>query len=601
MPRLTLRSAALIGAAVAFALYVGTARFGWASDDGQIIRDNPAAHAPTRALGAWFRPYWPPEQTSSGQYRPATILSFAVDWMTVGDRPGWFHLVNGAWHALASALFVLVMGAWLAPAGALVAGLAFAVHPVHVEATANVVGRAELMVAAALFGAVLLARRYRRATDAGQRRLNLLGVVGLVAVALFVKEHAVIAVAVLALDEWLDPQACPRRSMPLYLAVVTVTVGWLFLWRGIAGNFVSLSINATVRGLSFGERMATMLPAQLDVVRLLVWPADLAMDYDPQVIARRTVWTAAATVGLVLVVSVLLLALLTRRRAPAFTFAVLLAAFSYAPTANLLFPSGIVLAERNLYLAVAAPAVVLGLFSCRFPRALRRIGPGLVGLALAALATRTVLRLPAWRDGETALIDDYAEHPENYRAHLRLGSWFDARGNVPAGLAEALTAGVIFPEDPWVSLYSVNRALTLGADRIALRESRRSLALDPEEPAFARLVVRSWLALGHVDSALVVARASVRAAPEHLLAAESYVQVLDSLATPPAVRALATARVRWIRRELRAATAAVDLAREALENGPARKVCDEALATLPLIDRLDAAGGPEWRTRCRGR
>src|SRR5439155_484343 len=36
---------------------------------------------------------------------------------------------------------------WMDTAGGLVAGLLFAVHPVHVEAVANVVGRAELMAA----------------------------------------------------------------------------------------------------------------------------------------------------------------------------------------------------------------------------------------------------------------------------------------------------------------------------------------------------------------------------------------------------------------------------------------------------------------------
>jgi len=59
--------------------------------------------------------------------------------------------------------------------------------------------------------------------------------------------------------------------------------------------------------------------------------------------------------------SVLFLVLWCRRRASSVSFAAAVAALAYLPTSNLLFPSGVVLAERNLYLPVLLVAAAAGL------------------------------------------------------------------------------------------------------------------------------------------------------------------------------------------------------------------------------------------------
>src|SRR5439155_950465 len=78
-------------------------------------------------------------------YRPLVIAGFALDWLL--GSTAWFHTVNLAWHAAASVAVAALARRWTDSTGALVAGLLFAVHPLHVEAVANVVGRAELMAA----------------------------------------------------------------------------------------------------------------------------------------------------------------------------------------------------------------------------------------------------------------------------------------------------------------------------------------------------------------------------------------------------------------------------------------------------------------------
>src|SRR2546422_8401771 len=93
-----------------------------------------------------------PDAFGGGLYRPLTIASYAVDWQL--GAAAWFHGVNLLWHAATSVAVTLLARRWSGDRAALVAGLIFAVHPVHVEAVADIVGRAELM--AALFALLAL-------------------------------------------------------------------------------------------------------------------------------------------------------------------------------------------------------------------------------------------------------------------------------------------------------------------------------------------------------------------------------------------------------------------------------------------------------------
>src|SRR5256714_5612597 len=142
----------------AVALYLPSVNYGFVQDDRAIIVTNPAAHSIGATLRASRTPCWPRE-SGAGLYRPVTILSYALDWSVSGGRAGWFHFINAIWHGVITVLLVTILARWLSPIAAAAAGLVFAWHPVHVEAVASLVGRAELLAAAAILGGVLSAPR----------------------------------------------------------------------------------------------------------------------------------------------------------------------------------------------------------------------------------------------------------------------------------------------------------------------------------------------------------------------------------------------------------------------------------------------------------
>ena len=87
---------------------------------------------------------------SHGSYRPLCVLTFRLNYLLGGFKAWGYHLVNILLHCLATSL-VVRLARLLFPSYVPVAitGLLFAAHPIHTEAVAGVVGRAD--VAACIF------------------------------------------------------------------------------------------------------------------------------------------------------------------------------------------------------------------------------------------------------------------------------------------------------------------------------------------------------------------------------------------------------------------------------------------------------------------
>jgi hypothetical protein len=460
-------------------LYVPTAWYGYVQDDRAIIVSNPAAHSVGAALGAFDDPYWPRE-SGAGLYRPVTILSFAIDWTLSGGRPGWLHLMNALWHGVVTVLLVLVLMRWLPLLAAAGAGLIFAWHPVHVEAVASLVGRAELLAAAGILGAVLAARRGWW-----------LGAVLCAALAMFSKEHGVIAGVVILLDRWLDRSQGGRA---LWLGLAIVTLGYLILWSriGVAGASAPAAV---FYGRDTFARLAIALPAVFRATLLLFVPTSLSSDYSPQVIPAYTGISLAAILGLLLVIAVPVLVIACRRRAPAISFAIAIGALSFLPTSNLLFAGGVVLAERNLYLAVAIPAVIIGALIARFEQPTTHHAPrtrvGVLGASVVAIACAfvSVIRLPSWRDNRAQLLTLLTEHPESYIGHASAAAVLAGAGDTAGAREQYRIADSLFAGDPYLdaarAIFLLNVGDTAGARPLVARVRTRT------EPAARRMALRA--------------------------------------------------------------------------------------------------------------
>ena len=123
-------------AALAFTASVTSIGNGYALDDVALVASNTRVHT----LHHWWRlfasPYWP-AQLGRSLYRPVVTLGYALQWTTGHGAPWVFHAVSVAMYVGVCVLAFAMCRSMLPPLSAVIAGVLFAVHPVHVEAVGN--------------------------------------------------------------------------------------------------------------------------------------------------------------------------------------------------------------------------------------------------------------------------------------------------------------------------------------------------------------------------------------------------------------------------------------------------------------------------------
>ena len=128
-------------------------------------------------------------------WRPGVTALFGVEWALFDGNPVGFHLVNVLLHSGVTVLVVLLLAELLPVAGALIGGLLYAVHPVHVEAVAGVVGASEILAAFFFLWACILILRGGDRLSPGR----LLSILVLYALAFLTKESAITLLGVVLL------------------------------------------------------------------------------------------------------------------------------------------------------------------------------------------------------------------------------------------------------------------------------------------------------------------------------------------------------------------------------------------------------------------
>uniref|UniRef100_A0A5F5PZ05 dolichyl-phosphate-mannose--protein mannosyltransferase n=1 Tax=Equus caballus TaxID=9796 RepID=A0A5F5PZ05_HORSE len=137
-------------------------------DDVWAIVNNPDVRpgAPLR-WGIFTNDFWGKgmaENTSHKSYRPLCVLTFKLNIFLTGMNPFYFHAVNVILHCLVTLVLMYTCDKTVFKNRGLafVTALLFAVHPIHTEAVAGIVGRADVL-ACLLFLLAFLS--YNRSVD----------------------------------------------------------------------------------------------------------------------------------------------------------------------------------------------------------------------------------------------------------------------------------------------------------------------------------------------------------------------------------------------------------------------------------------------------
>ncbi len=445
---------ALLVALVALAAAAPGITNGFAYDDVPIIVENPAVHDLRAPTDYFDETYWGPSRGHLALYRPLTILAYSVQWAIGGGSPLPFHAVNIALYVAVAVVAFAFLSYLLPPLGALVGGLVFAAHPVHVESVANVVGQAELWVALAFFGALGI---YARARTRGPLDLRTGVAVGaLYFVALFVKEHGIVLPAILLVLEWTGQRTGFtaqsgdwRRARVLALVLVLLATTYIAFRVAVLGVVTGDDPHWGLRFLSAPERWTVMVALLPEFARLLFWPSHLYADYAPLQTPILPHFSAAHLPGLAILVAATGAFVVGVRRVPRVAFAVAWMAITLVLISSALFPVGVLIAERTLFVPSFAAALLIGLvvgWLAREPGMRRSVTFATVGSVLVAATIYSGVRQQVWADNATLFSTLVVEAPLNFRGHYALGEFYVLGGQPALGDSSFKRAFELYPD-----------------------------------------------------------------------------------------------------------------------------------------------------------
>ncbi|KNC31187.1 Transmembrane and TPR repeat-containing protein [Lucilia cuprina] len=288
--------------ALAFILYLNTLNSGFVYDDRRAILANTDVSGTASWQSAFLHDYWGTPLTDSGShgsYRPLTVLTFKLNFILSGYNPWGFHLVNNLLHCLATGLVVKVARHFLSSVWGVVAtGALFAAHPIHTEAVAGIVGRADLAACVCYLLTFLTYMRHiawRERGDPLQWLALSLTLVSSIAALLF-KETAITALIICGMFDVIRGLSGLRdkhriRSVCVLTSVLLGTVYCRLAVIPRPQTLFSTADNPIAKTNSAWTRFLTFLYLPVFNFKLLLNPQVLSFDWGMNAIPRiNSIW-----------------------------------------------------------------------------------------------------------------------------------------------------------------------------------------------------------------------------------------------------------------------------------------------------------------------
>ena len=495
---------------------------GFAYDDRWIIVQNANVHSLNRPWELFGTTYWPTSRGAS-LYRPLTILIYAAQWAighigyhgtaAYAGSPMVFHFVNISLYVADSILVLLLGLQCLTRGGAWVAAALFAVHPVHVEAVANGVGQAELWTALLLLSAVFIYVRERQGGVVLPPRAAAV-ILALFVAGMLVKENAIVLPALIVIAEiFLVRDARPWRArarglVSLLLWMTLFAVAFLWVRVIVTGEIGGDTMHPALRGLSMGQRSLLMLGLVPRIGRLFVWPDRLFADYSPQMVPGYSGWNLELLPGAILLLCGAILFVASWRRAPVACFGMAWLAIAYSPVANILIPSGILIAERTFLvpsvgLVLAAGTLVPWIVDrlSGQPRAARLAAAGGLAIVLGLGIAKSVDRTRTWKDSDTVFKTLAADAPLDFKAHYVDGGMLWEEHHGQEAEIQWLMAIKLMPDYYGVRVDLAHRYRELHHCDAAVKLYKEALAIEPSLPLARVGLIACYLELAQFRTA----------------------------------------------------------------------------------------------------
>lgn len=550
LPKLSPLQAKFTVSAVALLCFINSYDGEFVFDDSEAIVNNKDLRPTTPLYNLWRNDFWGSNLSSNSShksYRPLTVVTFRLNYLLVGGlHPVGFHVLNILLHAVISALmidmFAILTGGLsydekgkiqnLAPKTSLLAALFFAVHPVHTESVAGIVGRADLLCALFFQLSFLAYCKAFNKGSGGDDRFSVQWVVAsllLCAAAMLCKEQGITVLGVNAAFDVLlicnvnvyelSQRLLHRRKtfnvsdffqtgLPTRLALMLLGglsmfyARWKIMGTGPPAftevdNPASFAENVFLRIVNYNYYYCLN-------AWLLVCPWWLCFDWSMGCVPLIKSAADWRIIYLLLLWCVLLglinqaLCSVDTQRRRTLTLALVLLVVPFLPASNIFFRVGFVIAERVLYLSSAGYCLLLAYsvgWCCGHWVKYRKVVCVSMLALLCVYVLRCALRSHQWRSEKTLFTSALSVCPLNAKVHYNVGKNLADRGNTTAAIVYYREAVRLHP----TYVHAMNNLGNILKERNALVEAEELLSKAVSiQPDFAA----AWMNLGIVQNSL---------------------------------------------------------------------------------------------------
>ncbi len=538
------------------ALYSNTLLNGFVLDDHYQIEGNPYVRSFENVPKLFTTSVWSfqGKESSLNYFRPLMTLGYLLSYKAFGLSPYGFHLLNVLLHvAVVGFVWAVSRRLFGKEEYGLLAGLFFALHPIHTESVAWIAAVTDLELTLFCLLAFLLFLRLDERPLRHSARIHA-AMLACFALALLSKETAMtLPFLVTAYEHFVreDRAATGWRKKLGRYAGFWVMAGIFLLYRAfvVAGGPTVVVQRPDV---TWPDAILTGIALTARYTGKIFWPVALSSYYPFQ----KSVSIAEPLVlaGLGILLSGTFLFFIFWKKDRRYSFALLWILLTLAPALNARWMAGSVFAERYWYLpSVGFSWLVAGgiLWLWRLPGSwerLRRWTIAVAGVALALLAARaTIQRNRDWRNDRRLAEKTLEVFPEASGVRVNLGKlnwaegkreeaerlWREAlrqnpqdavalwnlgmamleKKNYPAAM-ESLQKGIaLAPRYSLPHIYLGRVYAALGRNADAQQEFQNALALSPLNTEAHNALGRLYLDAGRLAEAEAEFRASVGSIP----------------------------------------------------------------------------------------
>nr|XP_027200456.1 transmembrane and TPR repeat-containing protein 1-like isoform X2 [Dermatophagoides pteronyssinus] len=482
-------------------------------DDIPAIVKNDDVHGTTTIWQLFNNDFWgrPMSDTESHKsYRPITTFTFRLN-MMISTQPFGFHLINLFLHIIVS-LLVFIIGHRILLFDihiATIAGLLFAIHPIHTEAIVSIVGRADLLCALFYLLAFLsfhlslppLRNHQSSSTSSSSSStLSLLWLIPFVlstTMALLSKEIGITIIGVCAFY-WLCYMLIAFKyyhyqwlyffDRQFWIPIITTILSFFILMiirlRMLGDNWPLFSEqdNPTSYSRSMLTRILTYCYISAYNIRLLLNPTNQSYDWQTSTIRlinslndQRNLWTLTILIMSILLLYCSITKLLWSNHhshhpietsiqlagngkisannndddGKTLFIAIIMLIIPYLPASNLFITVGFVIAERLLYV----PSIGFIFIICYGIQQLRRQFHKyhryinlMILILMAVFLIKTFKQNQVWSSRETLYKSGIINVPENAKAHYNYGNLQQDLGNWNDAIEHYQTAIRLWPD-----------------------------------------------------------------------------------------------------------------------------------------------------------